>query len=168
MKLKQSLEEKTQELQQRLAEMGDEILELLYEEAKGTIFAVAKNADRRQFVKNAEQVAESVATVGKVCKTCKQPVLTTPLEVWEVWKTRPNVAALKHLHEQIMGRAQQKKQEEVDPEIFVVFGDIDSVDNLAVATNEGNEQRLGNEVNKLKGSPTRTDGKDILLGITEL
>jgi hypothetical protein len=158
-------DEKIQQVQDRLLELGDEVLELLYEQAKGSYFVVGKHVDKRDKPppKKGELVAEVTSEVESICTKCKQPKFKAPPVLWEVWKRMPDVAALKHLHEQIVGRAKQKAQEQVDPEIIVVFGDIDS---LSCEQERMSEER----VKELEGSPGRTPEKDYeaRLGITDL
>lgn len=116
---------KVEEVLERGLESLDEIWEMLVDEAKGVHCLVFPGLPKRDKPKG--KLIATAAEVEKVCTKCKQPVLIDPPVVWEVWKTRRDTVTLKWLAEQLVGRAKSREVEKFDPEIIVVFGDIDSV-----------------------------------------
>ena len=158
---KKTVDTKAQVLEDRLSEVSDEILELLYEEAKGSYFALSPYNKRSP--KDSDLISEEAAVVRKECRVCRRPFFKEPVEIWQVWKKRPDTGALKYLYDHVVGKAKQKAQEEVDPEIIVVFGDIDTVGSGATSKSIANE---------MQGSPNRTPNKsrelDKKLGIDDI
>lgn len=145
-------EERVKQVIDRSVEELDEIYDMLMDEAKGVHFAVAPHLPGRMKPKPAQ--AEKVALgdeVERVCKACKQPILKEPPVVWEVWKEKRDGALLKFLLEWAAGKSRTRESEKTDTEIYVVFGDIDSL--------PSGETTTKNEVNELKGSHPRTPGK---------
>lgn len=150
-------DQRVQDVLDRGVEYLDEILDMLLDEAKGVHFVVSPRAQggagrKAKLVTQADEVE-------KTCKTCKQPILKEPRVEWEVWKERRDGPMLKFLYEQMVGRAKQRESQKIDPEIVVVFGDIDSVEGV-----EAREQGSRNEVKEIKGSHPRT-GDDIGIGL---
>jgi len=140
--------EQVQKVLDKGVEQLDDIFDALLDEANGVFFTVSPQLPSRakpkvhqaEFVSNADEVE-------KVCKTCKQPILKQPRGVWEVWKSRRDGSTLRFLYDQLAGKSKTRDTEKIDPEIILVFGDIDS--NPVSGETEGTEGS--------KGSPTRQD-----------
>jgi hypothetical protein len=143
---------KSEERKRRVLDEGvehlPEIFEALLDEAKGVHFVVAPHIPERNKPRSGKKVCLATE-VESVCPRCKQAKLTDPPVIWEVWKEKRDTTTLRYLHDQIAGRAKAREAEQVDTEIIVVFGDIDSTGETGVV----------NEVNECKGSLPRTPVK---------
>lgn len=163
--MKHNSEQKVQQVLDRGIQDLDKIYDWLMEEAEGVCFAVSPHTDPR--AKPKPHLADFVAkadAVEKVCKACKQPILKQPPEVWEVFKEKRDASLLKWLADQLIGKAQMRQGDKIDPEIIVVFGDIDSQQDIESGAIE--ERKSDTEIN---GSPDRiselTLDKEVKLGL---
>lgn len=152
------LDTRVQEVIDKGVDQLDDIFEMLMDEAKGVYFLVSPKLPGREKPKgNLAEFVSLADEVESVCKKCKQPLLKNPPVVWEVWKKQRDSILLKYLYDQLAGRSKARETEKVDPEIIVVFGDIDSEERAATT----------NEVKELEGSPPRTSVFDNIPTSTE-
>lgn len=152
---------KTEERRRRVLDEGvehlPEIFEALMDEAKGVHFVVSPHIPDRNKPRNAKKVGLATE-VEAVCSKCRQAKLTDPPVIWEVWKQQRDAVTLRYLHDQLAGRAKAREAEQIDTEIIVVFGDIDS---------DNRETNAANEESEVKGSlprmpPKKTKLDDLL------
>lgn len=117
--------EKVGEVQEKGFRKLDKLFDKLWEQAEGVRFLVTPNPRRNEKPKNA--TPEGIGyVIEHICPKCKLPVPKEPLEVYEVWKEKPDSMLLRYLYDQMVGRSSQKDKETVDPEINIIFGDIES------------------------------------------
>jgi hypothetical protein len=140
-------ENKVQAVLDKAADHLDELFEMLMDEAKGVQFVVSPRIRAAPRNADFETEAEEVLCV---CKACNQPIVVEPRVAWNVYRERRDAATIKFLYEQAAGRAKSREQDKIDTEIFVVFGDIDSLPGEYVS-----EPQAVNEENGLMGSPPR-------------
>jgi hypothetical protein len=147
-------EEKVRQVIDTGVELLPEIFEMLLDEAKGVHFVVSPLLPGRMKPKHGAALVTEAEEVEKVCRSCKQPILKEPRQVWEVWKEKRDATTLRYLHDQIAGRSKARENEKVDTEIYVIFGDIDSL--------PPGETKGVNGENGLKGSLPRMSLDDLI------
>jgi len=158
--------EKVNRVQEKGLQRLDELFDALWEQAQGVMFLVTPTNRKNTLPKNADK--EDVGSIiDHICPKCNQPVLVEPPVIYEVWKERRDSGLLKYLFDQQVGRSSQKDKDVVDPEIIIVFGDIDS-DELNFESNN-KIQKLA-ELNNTPQSLTAQDATEPSeqFGLTEL
>lgn len=118
--------EQVNKVQERGLKKLDELFNALWEEAQGVKLLVTPGLRGNQKPKNADKTGTGYV-VESVCPKCKLPICKEDSEIYEVWKVRRDTGLLKYLFDQQVGRSSQKDKDTVDPEIIIIFDDIDSI-----------------------------------------
>lgn len=141
--------EKVNRVQEKGLQRLDELFDALWEQAQGVSFLVTPTNRKNTQPKDADKTDEGYI-VDHICAKCKQPVLVEPIVMYEVWKERRDSGLLKYLFDQQVGRSSQKDKDVVDPEIIIVFGDIDSDESPNELTDKDN--KFDNKLTALEAS----------------